>query len=149
MPNQFSCPDAPEWEPLLDAAWSARDKAYAPYSGFSVGAAVLLDNGCIAAGCNVENAAYPLALCAERSALAAAVAQAGARPGQLAALAIVADSPDPTLPCGACRQALAEFADDLPILAANGTNRVLHSLKNLLPEAFSSQNLRKKYSAKS
>lgn len=143
MPALYAAADAPEWKLLLEAAWAAREKAYAPYSGFRVGAAIILENGLIVAGCNVENAAYPLSLCAERVALCAAVAQTGIQRGELAALAIVAESSAPALPCGACRQALAEFAEDLPMLAANGQSRVLHSLKTLLPDAFTFRSLQK------
>jgi cytidine deaminase len=129
-------PDAPEWNSLLETAWMARENAYAPYSGFRVGAAVLLKNGAVAAGCNVENSAYPVALCAERTALCAAVAQTGAVPGQVAALVVVAEAEDLAPPCGACRQVMAEFADDLPILLANRRQRKLHNLKELLPNPF-------------
>jgi cytidine deaminase len=129
---------SPAWAPLLAAAWAARENAYAPYSGFRVGAAVLLASGATAAGCNVENASYPLCLCAERAALAQAVALHGARPGDVAAVAIVADAPRPVPPCGACRQALAEFAGaaGLPVLMANATDRRLAALGDLLPDAF-------------
>jgi cytidine deaminase len=84
----------------------------------------------------VENASYPLCLCAERAALAAAVALHGARPGGLAAAAIVTEAPEPAPPCGACRQALAEFAGALPVLLANRTARRLCDLAGLLPDAF-------------
>jgi cytidine deaminase len=128
---------SPAWGPLLDAAWTARENAHAPYSGFRVGAAVLLSSGAVAAGCNVENASYPLCLCAERAALAQAVALHGARPGDIRAVAIVADAPRPVTPCGACRQALAEFAAAaLPVLMANATDRRLAMLGDLLPDAF-------------
>jgi len=135
--------DALEWDTLLDAAWCAWGKAYAPYSGFRVGAAIYLENGSIAAGCNIENAAYPVALCAERTALCVAVAQEGIHPGQIVALAIVTEAKDLTPPCGACRQALAEFAEDLPILLANRHHRKLYNLSHLLPVAFTGKSMAK------
>jgi cytidine deaminase len=130
-----------EWDLILEAAWQAWGNAYAPYSKFRVGAAIYLKDGSIVAGCNVENAAYPVCLCAERTALCAAVAQAGARPGKVAALAVVTEANDLTPPCGACRQALVEFADDLPILLANRHKRKLCYLQNLLPDAFMRKNM--------
>jgi cytidine deaminase len=136
----FSDPHSPAWEPLLDAAWRAWERAYAPYSRFRVGAALLRSDGVVVAGCNVENAAYPVALCAERTAVCAAVAQ-GLAPGQLRALAVVTEAGSLTPPCGACRQVLAEFADDLPILLANRTDRSLCRLGVLLPMAFTGRHL--------
>jgi len=133
--------NAPEWEPMLEAAWRSREGAHAPYSGFRVGAAVLLSDGSIFPGCNIENAAYPLCICAERAALCAAVSLAAAKPGQVKALAVVTEASELTPPCGACRQAFAEFGPDLPILLANRTERKLFSLGFLLPEAFTSLNL--------
>jgi cytidine deaminase len=131
-----------EWDTLLDAAWGAWERSYSPYSGFRVGAAIRLNNGsAMVVGCNVENAAYPVALCAERTALCAAVAQCGIRPGQIAALAVVTEAAVLTPPCGACRQALAEFAETLPILLANRHERKLYDLRDLLPDAFTGRNL--------
>jgi cytidine deaminase len=128
------------WAPLLEAAWTARSHAHAPYSGFQVGAALLYRDGTIVAGCNVENAAYPVTQCAERTAICAAVAQ-GMLQGELKALVVVTDADTLTPPCGACRQVLAEFADELPILLVNRHHRTLHSLADLLPHAFTSRNL--------
>jgi cytidine deaminase len=133
--------NAPEWDMLLEAAWRAWGNAYAPYSGFAVGAAVYLKNGRVVAGCNVENASYPVALCAERTAICSAVAQEGVAPGQIAALAIVTEADEPTPPCGACRQVLAEFEECLPILVANRRVRKLCNLGQLLPEAFTGKNM--------
>jgi len=133
--------NAPEWEPMLEAAWRSREHAHAPYSGFKVGAALMLFDGSIFPGCNVENAAYPLCICAERAALCSAVSLAAAKPGQVKALVVVTDGEKLTPPCGACRQAFAEFAADLPILLTNGKERKLFGLNFLLPEAFTSQNL--------
>ena len=132
-------PQDPSWTPLLEAAWQARGHAHAPYSGFSVGAALRTAEGAIVAGCNVENAAYPLCTCAERGAIAAAVGLGLLRPGGLAAMAIVTEAERPTPPCGACRQVLAEFAGHLPVLLANRSARRVLDLADLLPEAFTAQ----------
>lgn len=139
----FSRPDSPDWEPLLAAAWAARANAHAPYSGFRVGAALLLRNGRIEAGCNVENAAYPLTVCAERNAIGAAVA-GGMQDGDPRALAIVTEAGTLTPPCGGCRQVIAEFAERLPVLLANRASRALHDSSDLLPHAFTGRNLHRK-----
>lgn len=136
----FNDPQSPAWDALVAAAWKARENAHAPYSGFPVGAALLRTDGGIVAGCNVENAAYPSSLCAERTAICAAAAQ-GMKPGGMAALVVATEASTLTPPCGACRQVLAEFADDLPILLVNRHHRTLHSLADLLPHAFTSRNL--------
>ena len=96
---------------LILAAMSVREQAYAPYSKFLVGAALLTADGQIVTGCNVENASYGLTICAERNVVFAAVAK-GHRQFQAIALATAGGA----TPCGACRQVLAEFCDDLPIL---------------------------------
>lgn len=137
----FDDPQSKAWAPLLEAAWAARAHAHAPYSHFQVGAALLTASGQVVAGCNVENAAYPVTLCAERGALSAAVA-AGMCPGDLAAVVVVTDVATLTPPCGACRQALAEFAETLPVLLANRTDRQLHRLEDLLPHSFTGRHLR-------
>ncbi len=122
---------------LLRRALAARRHAYAPYSHFAVGAALLTRSGRVFTGCNVENASFGLTLCAERAALAAAVA-AGER--RLVAVAVVAGGPAAPMPCGACRQALAEFGGpDLVVLAAAATtldHPVRRPLKDLLPLPF-------------
>lgn len=122
---------------LLSSAAAAARRAHCPYSRFRVGAAVLTDRGTIYTGCNVENASYGLTLCAERVAVGAAVA-GGAR--KLRAIAVVSGGRTPALPCGACRQVLAEFAGpDLPILAAtlrHPRTPTIHTLADLLPHAF-------------
>ena len=138
----FEDPQDPAWAPLLEAAWAARGHAHAPYSGFKVGAALLTRGGQIVAGCNVENAAYPLCTCAERGAVAAAVGQGHLRPGGLAALAVVTEAEALTPPCGACRQVLVEFAEGLPILLANRAAKEVVDLAALLPRAFTSRDFR-------
>jgi cytidine deaminase len=120
---------------LLAFAREVQEKAYAPYSGFRVGAAVYAA-GEIFQGVNVENAAYGSTLCAERAALTAAIS-AGCR--DITAIAIVGDSQSPTVPCGCCRQALAEFNPTLRVIMGGSTDEVLvMTLEELLPEAFGS-----------
>lgn len=118
---------------LIDAAWQVAQRAYAPYSGFNVGAAILTAEGEVFSGCNVECAAYPHGICAERAAVANAVA-AGRQHYQ--AIAIVAHSANPTPPCGGCRQFLAEFESDLLVIYANGGDVKRARLSYLLPEQF-------------
>jgi cytidine deaminase len=104
---------------LLALARNAREQAYAPYSRFRVGAALLARDGRQFSGCNVENAAYGLCNCAERTALFSAIA-AGCPPGHFVALAVIGDSPNPVSPCGACRQVMSELCDDtMPVLLGN------------------------------
>jgi cytidine deaminase len=124
-------------DPLIEAAWGAWSRAYAPYSGFAVGAAVQTWDGMIFPGCNVENASYGLTLCAERCALAAALA-AGHR--RFRRLVVVADTSPLTPPCGACRQWLWELARDAEVLGVNrlGIQR-RWSVIELLPDAFDQQ----------
>jgi cytidine deaminase len=136
----FSDPRSAAWEPLLETAWEAWAAAYAPYSGFRVGAALLRSDGSIVPGCNVENASYPVCQCAERTAVCAAVSR-GMAPGELVAMAVVTEAAAPAPPCGACRQVLAEFADDLPILLANRADRSLCGIRELLPRAFTGRHL--------
>ena len=120
-----------DWDSLVEAAWLARDRAYAPYSNFYVGAALLAADGRIFTGCNVENISYGLTNCAERVAVGAAVA-AGVR--EFLAVAVVADTGVPISPCGACRQVLAEFGVPLVMLANRATREQFH-LEELLPRA--------------
>ena len=101
---------------LIDRAIRMKESAYAPYSNFHVGAALLCEDGTVFSGCNVENAAYSVCICAERTAVAKAVSE-GHR--DFKAIAVAGDSDGPCLPCGACRQVLSEFAEpDMPILCA-------------------------------
>lgn len=124
-------------EQLIRHARQAREHAYAPYSRFRVGAAVLTRDGRVFHGCNVENASYSLCNCAERTALFNAVA-AGVQPGEFAHIAIVGDTEDPVSPCGACRQVMAELAGDgVPVSlgSMNGKSRST-TVDALLPNAF-------------
>ena len=120
---------------LYDEACKVRLRAYVPYSGFHVGAALRTPDGAVFVGCNVENAAYPEGTCAEAGAIAAMVAGGGAR---IAELVVVADSPQPVPPCGGCRQKIAEFAGpDVQITMANLSGaRLTVSVADLLPGAF-------------
>lgn len=118
---------------LAAAAAAARAGAYAPYSGYAVGAAVLAESGAVYAGANVENAAYPAGLCAERVAAAAAVSA-----GERRLLAVAVSTATGGAPCGVCRQFLAEFGSQLAVIlvGADGTVRETVSLADLLPKAF-------------
>ena len=120
-------------ERLIEAAHRAQAQAYAPYSNFAVGAAVLGADGRVFLGCNVENSSFGLTVCAERNAVAAALV-AGTRP---AAVAVVVNG-KPVAPCGACRQVLAEFDPGMPVVLASTTDghREVTSLETLLPGAF-------------
>lgn len=125
---------------LTERARAAKGHAYAPYSKFHVGAALLCADGSIIDGCNVENASYPAGTCAERVALGAAVV-AGHR--EFTAVAIASDAPSATPPCGICRQALAEFAPGIAVLALDATGRVTRwTLSELLPSPFTPASLR-------
>jgi cytidine deaminase len=121
-------------EHLIDAARAVKERAHAPYSGFHVGAALRATDGRIFNGCNVENASYPVTICAERVALGSAVA-AGAR--EFDRIAIATDAESPTPPCGMCRQALSEFGLDLDVLSVGREGvRSRWTLAELLPEHF-------------
>lgn len=122
---------------LISAATEARRQAYNRYSNFSVGAAIIDDQGRLHVGCNVENAAYPLGSCAEAAAIAAMVQEGGKR---IVRIAVIGGSGDvgPCTPCGGCRQRIAEFADDdTIILAIDDTNEwQQYSMDDLLPASF-------------
>ncbi len=123
---------------LIEAAVSVREHAYAPYSHYPVGAAILTPSGKIYTGVNVENAAYPSGICAERSAIFKAIAE-GER--QFVACAVVTDNGGS--PCGACRQVMAEFGLDLVVIIANRKGEVVTetTVRQLLPFAFQPEDL--------
>ena len=130
-----------EQEALVAAATAARRRAYAPYSRFRVGAALLTSEGAIVAGCNVENVSFGLTTCAERTAVFAARAagQLGSARGgpTIVAIAVVGRGEGPLTPCGACRQVLAEFGPGCAVIGANLRGECLvTTLDALLPEAF-------------
>ena len=131
-------PKPHEIDKLVQAAIRARDQAYAPHSHFYVGAAMLMEDGEIICGCNVENASYSMCLCAERVAAAAAVAQ-GYRAWRAIAIASVGGVP----PCGACRQFLAEFGSNVLVLTVDviDGSRKTWRLSQLLPDAFDASSL--------
>jgi cytidine deaminase len=131
---------APSIDDLLLAAAEARKQAWAPYSGFAVGAAVLA-GGRVFIGCNVENSAYPLSVCAERNAIAAAVVAGNKR---IEAIAIVGGARKPSAPCGGCRQVLAEFcAKDAAVVYASESRRsVTTTAGALLPASFGASDLK-------
>lgn len=120
---------------LIEEAAKVRENAYAPYSGFKVGAALRTLSGRVHIGCNVENAAYPEGTCAEAGAIAAMIA---AGETGIAAIAVIADSPDPVAPCGGCRQKIAEFAgpDAVVTMATIGGATTDVTVRDLLPGAF-------------
>lgn len=121
---------------LISAAWAARERAYAPYSHFSVGAALLDSQGRVFTGCNVENISYGLTICAERVAVGRWVVESGPSTSQIARVAVVAATDEPISPCGACRQVLAEFHPSVEILLVNKDGKLVKfSLAELLPRA--------------
>ncbi|MBS7008197.1 cytidine deaminase [Anaerostipes sp.] len=118
---------------LLALAKKAREQAYAPYSGFMVGAALLCADGSIYTGCNVENASYGAAICAERNAVSTAVA-AGKR--DFEAIAIAAKGKGCVYPCGICLQVMNEFSKDMKVICQDRDNYQVFRLKELLPKGF-------------
>jgi cytidine deaminase len=121
---------------LLQAAQSVRTNAYAPYSGFLVGAAVLLENGTIYSGCNVENSSYRLTTCAEQTAISRAVAEQGGKSVRVRAIAVTAGDHVVCSPCGACRQMIFEFGPEARVLFTGKEGTVDWSIEDLLPEGF-------------
>ncbi len=119
---------------LIEAAHQAQKKAYAPYSNFKVGAALLGTNGKVFTGVNVENLSYGLTICAERNAVGNAVNSGCIK---FARIAIYSNASPPATPCGACRQVLAEFSSDMQVICVNDQNEInRYSLDQLLPEMF-------------
>lgn len=128
---------------LVNKAFSMLERSYAPYSGFSVGAALLCSDGAIFTGCNVENAAYGSTICAERTALVKAVSEG--RRDDFCKLAIAGNSNDYCWPCGACRQMLYEFAPGLELLVARGDREFVSvPLSDLFPHGFGPKDLEQK-----
>ena len=130
-------------EELIKKAESARELAYAPYSKFKVGAALLTKDGQVFLGANIENSSYPLCMCAERNALYNAMLH-GYKKADFVALALTADTDEPCSPCGACRQVISElFPKEAPIYMANLKGDVKESnIQELLPFAFSGDDLK-------
>jgi cytidine deaminase len=123
-----------DWDRLIAAATAARANSYSPYSGFPVGAALLMEDGSIFAAANVENCIPALSICAERNAMSAAASAGRRKP---VAVAVVTATSPPSRPCGLCRQTLTEFADDLPILLCNTQGeREEVRLSEIFPQRF-------------
>lgn len=127
---------------LISRAFQGRENSYSPYSNFKVGAAVLTEDGKIYTGCNIENASYGATNCAERTAIFKAISD-GYR--TIAAIAIVGDDANYTYPCGICRQVISEFAskDTKIILGKNENEYIVKTLDEILPGAFTKNNLLK------
>lgn len=126
---------------LMKMAIEARQNAYAPYSHFAVGAALLAESGKVYTGCNIENASYGLTCCAERNAIFAAV---GAGERRFKMLAVAADSPEPVAPCGACRQVIAEFGIPLVVMGNLKETTKTMTAKELLPYGFGQESMNNK-----
>jgi len=129
-----------DWSELVARARAARAHAHAPYSDYRVGAAVRTGSGAVFVGCNVENATYGLTICAERAAIVQMVAAGERDP---TAIAVVTPGPKIGMPCGMCRQTLAEFAEELPIRISlpEGDEHITTTLGRLLPDAFRPRDL--------
>ncbi len=127
-------------EELIAAATDVREKAYAPYSNFKVGAAVETENGDIYTGCNVESASYGLTVCAERVAIWKGISRGVTKFGRIA---VVVDTEELTPPCGVCRQIIWEFCGDVPVILSNlhGKSETVQ-MSELLPRAFDSKFLK-------
>ena len=125
---------------LIKAATDVRENAYAPFSDFRVGSALVTDDGSIVVGCNVESASYGLTVCAERVAIWKAISIGKTK---IRRIAVVADTEELTPPCGACRQIIWEFGGDIPVIFANlnGKNETIQ-MKDLLPRAFDTKFLK-------
>ena len=128
-----------QFDALIAAAKAAREKAYAPFSKFKVGAALRTPSGKVFGGCNVENATYGLTVCAERVAIFKAISE-GER--KFDAIAVVTDTDTLTPPCGACRQLIWEFCGDVPVVMSNLLGKVEElRMSQLFPKPFDSSNL--------
>jgi cytidine deaminase len=124
---------------LRERAFAVMERAYAPYSRFKVGAALLASDGSVTEGCNVESAAYPSGICAERAAVAAAVARGNQ---SFTAVVIATEAEEPTPPCGMCRQVLVEFSPRMQVIAVTRDGREGRwTLEELLPKAFTPQSM--------
>lgn len=121
------------YDKLLEKAYEAMEYAYAPYSNFKVGAALLTKNGKVYTGCNVEIASFGATNCAERTAIYKAISE-GER--DYAAIAVVSSSHDFTYPCGICRQVIVEFAKDIDIIVTKGYDYEVYKIETLLPKSF-------------
>jgi len=128
-----------EFKKLIKEAEKARKRAYTPYSKFQVGAAVLCADGKIFTGCNIENASFGLTVCAERVAIFKAISEGSTK---FEAIAVIGDTDKPCSTCGACRQVISEFGEDIPLIMANLKGDVkIKKIKELLPEAFGKNDL--------
>ena len=132
---------ADQQEHLLSAASRAMAHAYAPYSKFRVGAAILLEDGQVFSGCNVENVSFGLTNCAERTAIFSAVAALGPEQVKIRAVAVVNDRGVACSPCGACRQVIAEFGRNAEIIFLGPSGIKRSPLETLLPDCFTSESL--------
>lgn len=121
------------YDMLVEKAYEAMENAYAPYSNFKVGAALLTKSGKIYTGCNVEIASFGATNCAERTAIFKAISE-GER--EYSAIAVVSSSHDFTYPCGICRQVIVEFAKDIDIIVAKGYDYEVYKIETLLPKSF-------------
>lgn len=130
-----------EAKELMKIARKARQNAYAPYSHFAVGAALLAESGRVYTGCNIENASYGLTCCAERNVIFAAV---GAGERRFKMLAVAADSPEPVAPCGACRQVIAEFGIPLVVMGNLKESTKTMTAEELLPYGFGQESMNNK-----
>jgi cytidine deaminase len=128
-----------EYKKLINEAEKARKRAYTPYSKFKVGAAVLSVDGKIFTGCNIENASFGLAVCAERVAIFKAISEGSTK---FEAIAVIGDTDKPCSPCGACRQVISEFGEGITLIMANLKGDIkIKKIKELLPEAFGKNDL--------
>ncbi len=132
-----------DYQKLIEKAKEARKLSYTPYSHFPVGAALLTKEGKVYVGANIENASYPLCMCAERNAIYQSYLD-GVRKDDIAAIVIVADTPNPCSPCGACRQVISELMDENADVIMTNLNddTLVVKVKDILPFAFSEEDLK-------